>query len=157
APAQPRDSKVQLNFGVTQPTPTGVNFDGIPENAGAPPDTNGRVGKNHYIQWVNIRFAIYSKTGTLLYGPAAGNTLFTSLGGVCAADNEGDPVAQYDLIADRWVMNQFVINGPAPTVSHQCVAVSVTGDPTGQWYLYDFVSGPTEFVDYPHLGVWPDG
>src|SRR5262249_23302243 len=34
--------------------------------AGTPPDTNGAVGPNHYIQAVNSAFAIYNKTGTLL-------------------------------------------------------------------------------------------
>src|SRR5262245_42859163 len=33
---------------------------------GTPPDTNGAVGPNHYIQAVNTAFAIYNKTGTLL-------------------------------------------------------------------------------------------
>ena len=30
---------------------------------GTPPDTNGAVGPNHYIQGVNTAFAIYNKTG----------------------------------------------------------------------------------------------
>ena len=34
--------------------------------AGWPPDTNGDVGPNHYIQAVNDAYAIYNKTGTLL-------------------------------------------------------------------------------------------
>ncbi len=154
---QRQDDALQTSFGTTQPTPTGVNFDGIGQNGFAPPDTNGRVGPNHFIQWVNTRFAIYSKAGALLFGPAQGNTLFTALGGPCATDNEGDPIAQYDLLADRWILTQFVVNAPVPNVSHQCIAVSVTGDPLGSWYLYDFPTGPTEFVDYPHMGVWPDG
>ena len=34
--------------------------------AGIPPDPNGDVGLNHYIQAVNDAYAIYSKTGALL-------------------------------------------------------------------------------------------
>ena len=45
-----------------------------------PPDPNGDVGPNHYVQWVNTSFAIYDKSGTLLYGPAAGNTLWAGFG-----------------------------------------------------------------------------
>ena len=48
----------------------GMNFNdlctGGPCGAGWPPDTNGDVGPNHYIQAVNSAYAIYSKTGTLL-------------------------------------------------------------------------------------------
>jgi hypothetical protein len=104
--ATPVDPVIQVLPGNTLINPTGVNFDGAPENAGAPPDTNGRVGPNHYVQWVNTRFSIYTKTGTLLYGPADGKTLWQSLGGTCAIHNDGDPIAQYDLMADRWVLSR---------------------------------------------------
>jgi hypothetical protein len=150
----PVDPVVQLAPGVTALLPAGVNFDGVGVSNGAPPDTNGRVGPNHYVQWVNTRFAIYSKTGTLLYGPADGKTLWQSLGGTCAVHNDGDPIVQYDLMADRWVLTQFT--APTPDGSHQCVAVSKTGDPLGQYFLYDFHTSATDFVDYPHWGVWPD-
>ena len=33
---------------------------------GWPPDPNGDVGPNHYIEAVNTRYAIYNKTGTRL-------------------------------------------------------------------------------------------
>src|SRR6478735_1704079 len=47
----------------------------------APPDTNGDVGPNHYVQSVNSELAIFSKTGTVLYGPVALNTLWSGFGG----------------------------------------------------------------------------
>ena len=50
----------------------------------APPDTNGAVGPNHFVQTVNVSFAVFSKTGGVLYGPVAINTLFTGFGGLCA-------------------------------------------------------------------------
>ena len=37
------------------------------------------------------------------------------------------------------------------------MAVSATSDATGSYYLYDFVTDAANFVDYPHIGVWPDG
>ena len=53
-----------------------VNFDGVSNIDGVyPPDTNGDVGPNHYVQWVNLHFQIWNKSGVSLYGPAAGNTL----------------------------------------------------------------------------------
>src|SRR5439155_10666875 len=125
--------------------------------SGNPPDTNGRVGATQYVQWNNTSFAVFNKTtGALLYGPAAGNTLFQTLGGACATHNDGDPVVSYDIMAGRWVLSQFAV-GASPDYSHLCVAVSITGDATGSYYLYDFVTDSTNFVDYPHMGVWPDG
>ncbi len=155
-PSRP-DPVVQRAFGITAPTPTGVNFEGIGANGFAPPDSDGTVGPSHYIQWINVMFAVYDKSGTKLYGPALGNTLFSGLGASspCVTHNDGDPIVVYDQLADRWVGTQFVV-GAAPDFSHQCVAISTTGDPLGSYYLYDFVTDSANFVDYPHFGVWPD-
>ncbi|MEA3124951.1 MAG: hypothetical protein QOD67_1970 [Caballeronia sp.] len=146
------------------PAPVGAGFDGVGTGTGGfvpssnPPDVNGRVGATQFVQWNNSSFAIFDKTtGALQYGPAAGNTLFQALGGVCASHNDGDPVVSYDILAGRWVLSQFVVGGPTGSYSHQCVAVSTTSDATGAYYLYDFLTDGTNFVDYPHTGIWPDG
>src|SRR5450830_931119 len=88
------DSALQTRPGLNQPTPTGVSFDGggIPLFAVgvAPPDTEGRVGPNHYVQWVNLSFQIFSKSGALLAGPFPGNILWTGFGGPSQTFNHGD-------------------------------------------------------------------
>src|SRR6266496_4564247 len=147
---------------ISAPSPAGVSFEGggvgipgfVPTSN--PPDTNGRVGAIQYVQWNNTSFAIWDKSGTRLYGPVAGNTLFQPRGVVCATHNDGDPVVAYDILSGRWILSQFLI-GASPDFSHQCVAVSATGDALGSYYLYDFVTDSTNFVDYPKIGVWPDG
>ncbi len=146
------------------PSPVGTGFDGVGNGTAGyvpssnPPDVNGRVGATQFVQWNNSSFAIFDKvTGALQYGPAAGNTLFQALGGVCASHNDGDPVVSYDILAGRWVLSQFVVGGPSGSASHQCVAVSTTSDAMGDYYLYDFMTDGTNFVDYPHTAVWPDG
>ncbi len=149
---------------MSAPAPAGTSFDGVGVGLAGfapssnPPDVNGRVGATQYVQWNNTSFAIFDKTsGALLYGPAAGNTLFQGLGGVCASHNDGDPVVSYDILSGRWVLSQFAVGGPTGSYSHQCVAVSATSDATGAYYLYDFLTDGLNFVDYPHTGVWPDG
>ena len=136
---------------------TGTSFDGLGVGGGytpnaAPPDTNGAVGDTQYVQWVNEAFAVYDKTsGALLYGPANGNTIWSGFGGVCETRNDGDPIAQWDKAAHRWVMTQFAV----PTGNYtECVAVSQTADATGAWNRYAFSYGA--FNDYPKLSVWPD-
>ena len=63
----------------------------------------------------------------------------------------------YDILAGRWILAQFVVGG-SPDFSHQCVAVSQTrGRHRTHTILYDFVTDPANFVDYPKIGVWPDG
>jgi len=142
-------------------TTPGLSFDGVGVGfpgftvTGAPPDTNGAVGATQYVQWVNTSFAVFNKsTGALIYGPAAGNSLWQGFGGPCETTNSGDPVAIYDKAANRWVMTQFSIN-QSTSQFFQCVAVSTTSDATGSYrrFAYTF----TGFNDYPKIGVWPDG
>jgi len=135
----------------------GLNFDGVGlpgySPTGAPPDTNGAAGATQYVQWVNTSFAVFNKsTGALVYGPAAGNTLWSGFGGRCSTDNSGDPIVMYDQLANRWVMMQFAVS---TTPYMQCVAVSQTSDATGAWNRYSYSFG-TGFNDYPKGGVWPD-
>ena len=139
----------------------GINFDGVGNGVygytvnSAPPDTNGAVGPNHYVQWVNTSFAVFNKSGGLVWGPFNGNTLWSGFGGGCQANNDGDPIVQYDKIADRWIFMQFSVTAPYPYTV--CMAVSTTPDPTGSYYRYEFSGFGTEFPDYPKLAVWPDG
>src|SRR3989442_1097557 len=143
---------------------TALNFDGVgngfsgPQGTftvnSAPPDTNLAVGPNHVVEIVNTDFAIFNKSGSTVYGPVQINTLWSGFGGMCQADNDGDPIAKYDSIADRWVISQFAITSPNPNYL-QCVAVSTTGDPTGTYYRYSFSYG-NQFPDYPKMAVWPD-
>ncbi len=127
----------------------GLNFDGVGlpsySPSGAPPDTNGAAGATQYVQWVNTAFAVFNKsTGAMVYGPAAGNTLWSGFGGRCQSDNSGDPIVMYDQIANRWLMMQFAVSA---SPFFQCVAVSQTSDATGAWnrYSYQF----SNFNDYP--------
>jgi hypothetical protein len=149
------DPAVQKAFGPLGggiPTPF-VSFDGIPNIAGvAPPDPDGDVGPNHYVEMVNLHFQIFDKTGTSLFGPAANNTLFTGMTHPCEVENAGDPIVLHDQLADRWMLTQFTSNGP---VFYNCVAISTTSDPTGTYYRYAFSTGPN-FPDYPKYGVWPN-
>lgn len=129
----------------------------------APPDTTGDVGPNHYVQWVNLRYSIYTlirdasnniTAFNLVPGfPKQGNVVWQGFGGRCGSDNDGDPIVQYDQLADRWVLTQFAVSAQPYT---QCVAVSTSPDPTGTYFRYAF-SYSRSFNDYPKMGVWPDG
>ncbi len=147
---------------VVQPkaSTTGVGVD--PNARVAPPDTTGDLGPNHYVQWVNSRYAIYTLTRdasnaisgfNLVAGfPKNGNAVFAGMNSRCATTNDGDPIVQYDQTADRWVLTQFVA-GSSPYL--QCVAVSTTPDPTGTYNRYEFSYG-SYFNDYGKMGVWSD-
>ena len=120
----------------------------------SPPDTNGDIGRTHYVQTVNLAVQVFNINGTPLTAPFKMSSLFAALGAcnICATDDDGDPIVLYDHLADRWMISQFALTAPF----HQCIAVSQTGDPTGAYYVYDFVMPNNYANDYPHFGVWPD-
>lgn len=159
------DPVAQLAAPVATPPTLGVTFAGINnlDNANAfgfrvlPPDTNGDVGPNHYVQTVNLLARVFNKDGTPATAPFKISTLFAALGAsnTCAQTDNGDPIALYDEQADRWLISQFGFTSTLPPY-HQCIAISQTSDPTGAYFAYDFVVPSDEFNDYPHFGVWPD-
>lgn len=76
-----------------------------------PSDNTLAVGRNHVVQIVNTRMAVFSRlgarfdrTGTVLYGPVLTNTVFRGAGGACEARNNGDAVVRYDQLAHRWLI-----------------------------------------------------
>ena len=147
----------------------GVSFEGLGLGlaggfavTSAPPDTTMAVGPNHIVAWVNSQYAVFNKSGAVLLGPVNGNALFTGVGGVCDTTNRGDPILQYDRLADRWFLSQFAFNTSGGSILApylQCIAVSTTNDPTGTYFRYSISFGsvsPDGFNDYGKLGVWND-
>jgi hypothetical protein len=122
-----------------------------------PPDPVGDVGPNHYVEMVNLVFGVYSKTGTLLLGPVDTGSLWADFPVEDCTDPSGDPIVVYDQFVDRWILSQFTTRGlDDPTLPfYNCVAISVTGNPTGAYYRYAFTTG-LNFPDYPKYGVWRD-
>jgi hypothetical protein len=168
APNGLEDHVQNTSSSATAPAPSN-SFDGVgngfsgPQGTfsvnAVPPDTNGAVGPQDYVQTVNTDFAIFNKDikrgtiGSVRYGPAQINTLWKGFGGLCEADNDGDPIVMYDSIADRWIISQFALTNADPNF-YQCVAVSTRHDPTGTYNRYAFPY--TQFPDYPKFGLWPD-
>lgn len=147
------DPIAQTYFGIINADTTIANFDGVPANNGVcPPDTDGDVGPDHYFAAVNLKYAIYSKTGTLLLGPTNNSSMWS---GFPNNSNDGDPIVLYDEQADRWLFTQFSLPNDFAGPFFMMIAVSQTGDPTGSWYRYQYQF--TDLPDYPKFGVWVDG
>jgi hypothetical protein len=152
---QTPDAAVQGKRGQGEiPSPSGM-FDAFTGTA-RPPDPVGDIGPNHYVAMANSRYAVYDRAGTLLAGPFNNNTLWAGFGGACQAQNAGDPIVLHDQFADRWILTQFTSAAePGTGLFYNCVAVSQTADPTGQYFRWAFPTG-TNFPDYPKYGVWSD-
>jgi len=131
-----------------------------------PPDPIGDVGPRHYVEMVNLAVAVYDKQGNVMMGPIAIGDLWAGFPVEDCTDPSGDPIVVYDQLVNRWILSQFTTRGLSdPTLPfYNCVAVSKTPDPTGEYYRYAFITQPDSFdgtdgfffPDYPKYGVWTD-
>ncbi len=158
APVQ-KDGALQSSV-AKSPTPNipapSLTFEGIPVQNSAPPDTTGAVGPNDYVQTVNQLVRVWDKNG-VPRGPAFKlSSLFAALGGVVASGDAGDQIVLYDRMANRWLISQFAFASQTTPPYHTAIAISKSGDPTGAYWVYDFVMPGSEFPDYPKFGAWPD-
>lgn len=145
---------------VPMPTPS-FSFDGLSSNDNfaafgfrvMPPDPVGDIGFDHYVQAVNLLVRVYDKSGNALTPPFKMSSLFAPLGTLCSARDDGDPNVVFDPLANRWIISQFCTQQPP---FRQMIAVSKSGDPTGEYYIYEFVMPNVKLNDYPKIGVWPN-
>src|SRR5437899_3225120 len=103
-------------------------FEGISYFEGGeqiPPDTNGDVGPNHYVQSVNLAFKVFDKNGNTLSGPTTFNSFFAPLGTStpCGLSQQKiDQFVFYDQMADRWVVTVHAQDWDATTF-WECIGV----------------------------------
>ena len=159
----------KLLKGIFRPTPTMppplLTFEGGAAAqfcACAPPDSDGDVGPNHYVEAINQAFQVFDKTGTPLSPVTTYDSFFSSLTGTpCANANDGDPFVFYDHLADRWVISDFAFPAFPGTSFWQCVGVSQSPDPVaGPWALYAIQIDPAnnnQLGDYPKFAMWDSG
>ncbi len=124
-----------------------INVEGIPQSASGatPPDVNGDVGKDYYVEIVNATlFRVYDKAGIPVSGDIRANTIWSQV----QQSSAGDPIILYDQEVDRWFLTEF------PSNNRVLVAISHTGDPLGSWDAYAFQT--PRFPDFPKYGIWPD-
>ncbi|MCW2916947.1 MAG: hypothetical protein JWN52_5015 [Actinomycetia bacterium] len=154
----------QRASGASPAVATSSNFDGVGQGftgpqgtysvTGVPPDPNATVGSTQIVEIVNTAYAVFSKTGSVVYGPVNSNTLWSGFGGSCESTNDGDASVRWDSLASRWVVTQFANAASASGPYYECVAVSTSADATGSYNRYSFQF--SSFPDYPKISVWPD-
>jgi hypothetical protein len=124
-----------------------VNINGMQTGAAgnpSPPDPDGAIGKDHYVQMVNATaFQVFDKTGEAVSGIISMNTIWAGMG----VTSLGDPIVFFDQEYERWFLTEFNGSGNA-----LLIAVSETSDPLGSYYTYEF-STPS-FPDYPKYSIW---
>lgn len=176
-PAGPAQSVEQTAQGVRPAAAIVASFDGLgygfigpagPDSTARfrnPSDNSLAVGRNHVVEIVNSRMAVYTKkgalfdtTGQVLRGPVGTHTIWSGFGGRCEPRPNGDAVVRYDQLAQRWLIVMPIFrrdSADAALPYSMCYAVSETDDPLGKYHRYEFKRAL--FPDYPRPAVWPDG
>jgi len=139
----------------------GQNFTGSSindaEGASIPPDTMGAIGPNHFVELLNGRYAVYSKTGAFVEGDTQ-NDFWRNAGlTIDSATGSFDPRVQYDPGSGHWFATALSDGGSA--ASRYLVAVSNTSDPTQGWRAFEFKADPagSYWADFDMLGLNKDG
>src|SRR5436190_900183 len=156
--------QVGLNAPAPPPTNSFEGLDFATWGNGHPPDTNGDVGPNYYIQAINTSIGIFDKSNGHLVTAFGFNTFMSQghFGNPCDTSNVGDPVVLYDTFEDRWIITDFAFTLTSGAVNNppgafQCFAVSQSGDPVSGGWNYYSINTAGGLGDYPKFGIWPDG
>ena len=114
-----------------------------------PPDQGLCVSSSYVLEAVNNALVVYDISGNLLTSPTALNQFFSLQPQIIRSSPPvfgnftSDPKCYFDSSTSRWFLTELEIDlnsstGAFVPRSHQLIAVSQTGDPTGKWYLFSF-------------------
>jgi hypothetical protein len=142
--------QVGQNFAGSDNTATGIT----------PSDSDGAIGPQHFVEFINGQFAIYNKTNGANITRISDRGFWANAGvSISFSDNVSDPRLIFDPTVQRWFASQVDFHSgvgePTDFPNHFLIAVSDTADPTGTWHGAAFVADPTTsfFADFPTLGV----
>jgi hypothetical protein len=137
-----------------------------------PPDQGLCVGNGFVVETINTAIAVYREDGTLLSGPVALNQFFglapeINRTTIRFGDFTSDPRCYFDAPTHRFFVLLLQLDVDPATggfsgPTHQLLAVSQTGDPTGSWNRFvlettaDGANCPC-FGDQPLLGADANG
>ena len=155
-----KPAKIESGARVFQIPPTGgqrsllntsppvLSFDAIQDyGVLIPPDIQGAAGNTYLMETTNQEFDIYTKTGA-----KAGAVSLTNFFSAAHGARFFDPHIVYDAAHSRYIVcsDGLVGNGDGGLF----VGVSLTPDPTGNWYIYSFdaAGNDSDFIDYPEIG-----
>lgn len=121
-------------------------FAGQFDAGGTPPDTTGAIGPTRFVQLVNRRFGIYTRTGGLL----SSGTLNT-LNGFSAATNSFDPQIIWDNTTQKFYYSMDSV--VSSTDNRLSFGFSKNASPTtsADWCKY-YINYGSIFPDFPKMG-----
>jgi hypothetical protein len=127
------------------------SFNGDYDTGGTPPDTTGAVGPDRYIEGINTRYAIYTRTGSLINSGtlSALTGISTGLFGYALSD----PQIMWDAKTQRFYYTAVYYDSLFFSDNGLAVGWSKTATPTSSSDFCQYaIQFGGELPDYPKLG-----
>jgi hypothetical protein len=146
-----------VNASVVPTVAIGANFQGLdrftPFGLASIPDTDGAVGPDRFVEFINGAYRVYDLTGTVLQSMSADE--FWTAAGVTPTF-PFDPRVLYDPPSGRWFASSADGNTAPGNI---LLAVSKTSDPTQGWQAFSIPASAdgASWADFPTLGVNQEG
>jgi hypothetical protein len=141
----------------------GQNFTGSTygvNTSARPADGDGSIGPAHFVEFINGRFAVYSKTNGAVVKSTT-DAAFWQNAGIVVPNGEdvSDPRMVFDTVSQRWFASAILYNGSTLANNSLLVAVSSSADPIGLWHAVSLVADPVngDFADFPTMGLDANG
>jgi hypothetical protein len=138
----------------------GQNFTGVTLNntialgtGAAPPDTDGAVGPNHFVEFVNGAYAVYNKSNGSQVGATISDATFWANAGISSTlINQGlsDTHIVYDPASHTWFASEITVKNQGNSI---LLARSNSSDPTLGWKAVSLPTLSNKFADYDTLSV----
>jgi hypothetical protein len=85
---------------IFSPPNVAPSFDGTYQSGVTPPDTTGAIGPDRYIETINLKYAIYSRSGSLVNSGSL--STLTGIAGGLFGYNLSDPQMMWDAKTGRF-------------------------------------------------------
>ena len=114
-----------------------------------PPDTHGAIDSNYCVTAVNSAVRIQTRAGASV-SQVSLDAFWSS---VLPGGGSFDPRVHYDPYTNRWIM--VAVSGAQSSTSSVLLAVSKTGNPTGDWWQFKITaySAGDYWLDFPNVGI----
>ena len=121
----------------------------------APPDSNGAIGKDYFVEFINGGYSVFNRTG-VQQSFTTDSTFWLSAGASSSLVSQGlsDTRVKYDPTSNRWFATEITLGNASNLNNSVLIAVSKTSNPLDGWTSTSYnVAGATRFNDYPTLSV----
>jgi hypothetical protein len=136
---------------ITTPSNVSLSFNGASQSGVTPPDTTGAIGNDRYIEGINQKYAIYSRTGSLIRSGSL--SALTGISGGIFGYSISDPQMMWDAKTQRFYYAAVYYDSLSLSDNGIAIGFSETATPasSNDFCKYTMPYGDL-LPDYPKLG-----